>query len=489
MNGMAELARAIVGDTRKARSSEHLATVLRKGADGTYWVHIPGGADQTPVYTTMTEASEGDTVRVAISGGRAVMTGNVSSPSANVRTVTKVGGIANMALTTAYSESARIDRLVATSLTADSAVIRDLQSETAKIESLSADQIAANMAYIDDLSASAITVEDLNTVHGMFNDLEAEYADIMHLDAGQINAVLAYVSTLNAANITAESIDADHAAIANLSADRLDATYAHVDLANIHAAEVDSATMKALFAQSGWFEDLTLTGDGVITGKLTAVEIDGDSARFKNIYADALKLLGEDGLYHALNLAGLSEGQAQALVDAYGEDLEDGLHGSRIIAESITADKIDVTSLVAAMLLAQAVQIGASGGTHIEARGDRFSFFAGGYGWESLSDEYLYQEVENPAGSPVGQGWYEIVDGSYVATSDQSVVQGKTYYRYMVTPESALPGEVAYIAVDRESQESMFYMTRSMVVKDLRFGNWMWYGRRNRNMSLKWIGA
>ena len=47
--------------------------------------------------------------------------------------------------------------------------------------------------------------------------------------------------------------------------------------------------------------------------------------------------------------------------------------------------------------------------------------------------------------------------------------------------------EVAYIAVD-ERGESTFYMTRSVVVKDLKFGKWMWFERSNRNMALKWVG-
>ena len=52
-----------------------------------------------------------------------------------------------------------------------------------------------------------------------------------------------------------------------------------------------------------------------------------------------------------------------------------------------------------------------------------------------------------------------------------------------------MPGEVAYIAVDDETQESMFYITRAVVVKDLRFGNWKWYDRSNGNLALKWIGG
>lgn len=81
------------------------------------------------------------------------------------------------------------------------------------------------------------------------------------------------------------------------------------------------------------------------------------------------------------------------------------------------------------------------------------------------------------------------MDGEYTVTTDTSVVTGKTYYEYTVTSESPLPGEVAYIAVDPITRESTFYMTRSVVVKDLRFGDFKWFARKNRNMALKWIGG
>ena len=51
--------------------------------------------------------------------------------------------------------------------------------------------------------------------------------------------------------------------------------------------------------------------------------------------------------------------------------------------------------------------------------------------------------------------------------------------------------EVAYIAVD-ENGESTFYMTRSVVVKNLRFSKWEWRPRMvngsSSNLSLKWTG-
>lgn len=54
------------------------AKVLRV-ENGTAWVHIPGGVDETPVKLTI-DAKEGDVVQVRVSGGRAFLIGNATSP-------------------------------------------------------------------------------------------------------------------------------------------------------------------------------------------------------------------------------------------------------------------------------------------------------------------------------------------------------------------------------------------------------------------------
>ena len=53
-----------------------------------------------------------------------------------------------------------------------------------------------------------------------------------------------------------------------------------------------------------------------------------------------------------------------------------------------------------------------------------------------------------------------------------------------------LSKSVAYIAID-ENGNSTFYMTRSVVVEDMYFGDGLWkfYRRSNRNMGLKWMGG
>ena len=65
-------------DQRKTEPYDTQAQVLRV-EDGTAWVHIPGGVDETPVKLTIA-AKPGDTVQVRVGGGRAHLTGNETAP-------------------------------------------------------------------------------------------------------------------------------------------------------------------------------------------------------------------------------------------------------------------------------------------------------------------------------------------------------------------------------------------------------------------------
>lgn len=44
-----------------------------------------------------------------------------------------------------------------------------------------------------------------------------------------------------------------------------------------------------------------------------------------------------------------------------------------------------------------------------------------------------YEEVENPTGSPVEQGLYELVEDTYILSEDTEVDETKTYYQYVET--------------------------------------------------------
>ena len=70
---------AFTEETGKTSGYDTEATVTRVDEEGTAWVHIPGGVDETPVQLTMS-VEPGDVVNVRISGGRAWINGNRSRP-------------------------------------------------------------------------------------------------------------------------------------------------------------------------------------------------------------------------------------------------------------------------------------------------------------------------------------------------------------------------------------------------------------------------
>ena len=85
MNSQQELLEAINAITEnKDKSFDTPATVLRVDGD-TVWVHIDGGADETPVRKTI-NCEQGQTVQVRISNGSAFLVGNASAPPTDDKT-------------------------------------------------------------------------------------------------------------------------------------------------------------------------------------------------------------------------------------------------------------------------------------------------------------------------------------------------------------------------------------------------------------------
>lgn len=96
MNSQQELLDAINTITQsKDRSCDTPATVLRVEGD-TVWVHIDGGADETPVQKTI-NCLEGETVQVRISNGSAFLVGNASAPPTDDKTANVAHFVAEQA--------------------------------------------------------------------------------------------------------------------------------------------------------------------------------------------------------------------------------------------------------------------------------------------------------------------------------------------------------------------------------------------------------
>lgn len=91
------------GTKEKTKAYETPATVTRI-EDGTAWVHVPGGVEETPVQLTI-NATEGDTVRVRVANGRATIVGNVTSPPTDDATAREALSNANSAIQSAKNAS------------------------------------------------------------------------------------------------------------------------------------------------------------------------------------------------------------------------------------------------------------------------------------------------------------------------------------------------------------------------------------------------
>ena len=96
MNSQKELISAINDITKKRNSTFDTPAVVLRVEGETVWVHIDGGADETPVLKTI-NCSEGETVQVRISNGNAFLVGNASAPPTDDKTANVAHFVAEQA--------------------------------------------------------------------------------------------------------------------------------------------------------------------------------------------------------------------------------------------------------------------------------------------------------------------------------------------------------------------------------------------------------
>ena len=313
-------------------------------SDGKKYVRLDGSNMDTPISST-TNIKANDRVMVMIKDHAAIVTGNITSPSANQESVddlnNKTDDISNQVTKFGIIVSYKISTDDITALNATfeamkaiSGKFSELDAVTAEIETLQAK--IASVEYLDanDISAINAEIENIRANFGSFTgvtteDLNAFNAEIINLTARVGNFTYVSTEVLNAMKATIRDLDTK-----KLSAEQADLKYANIDFSNIGEAAIEK-----VFADSGIIKDLIVSG-GKITGELVGVTIKGDLIEGNTIKADKLVVKGSDGIYYKLNFEGgtFSEGE---------EVPTDGLHGSVIVADSITAEKISVDDLVA----------------------------------------------------------------------------------------------------------------------------------------------
>ncbi len=330
---ISQFVKATKDDKRTSAETTVNGTVVQYG--GKTYVKLDGSDLLTPVRTT-TDVKEDERVTVMIKDHTATITGNMSSPAARTDDVKDVA-----------SQISEFEIVIAHRVTAD-----ELQAVSAVIETLRADlinvgKLDAVLADIETLEAQFANVEylnanDIKAITANIEKLEAHVGNFTDLSTENLEALTAEIQTLKGYTadftyVSAEVLEAIKADIKNLNVDDLNAKYANIDFANITEAAIEK-----LFTESGIIKDI-IVSDGHITGELVGVTIKGDLIEANTLKADKLVVKGSDGIYYKLNV----EAGAVESTEVTKEELQNGLHGTAIIAKTVTAEKIAVDDLVA----------------------------------------------------------------------------------------------------------------------------------------------
>jgi predicted nucleic acid-binding Zn-ribbon protein len=352
-NGLISQFVKLTNDNKRTKTeSSTYGTIVEY--NGSKYVKFDGSELLTP-FSSTTNVKDGERVTVTIKDHSAIVTGNLSSPSArddDVKDVRKetsdeIGKvitsvetlIADKVDTKEFNaEVGRINTLVSDNviikgtLTANSASIRELESDNVTVR----DTLTALNADITNLKATDVTITGkLNAADA---DIKSLQTDTL-LVRDSLTAVKADISELETDNVTIkETLTAQKAEIKDLDTKKLSAEEADIKYANIDFTNIGSAAIEEFFAKSGMIKDVVV-GDGTITGTLVGVTITGDLIKGNTIVADKLVIKGDDGLYYKLNTDGTTVEEEQTD--------HNSLNGSVIMAKTITATKINVDDLVA----------------------------------------------------------------------------------------------------------------------------------------------
>lgn len=329
--------------------------------NGKEYVKLDGSNIYTPVTSTV-EAENGDRVNVLLKDHAALLTSNITSPSARNKDVT--------ALRDEVDEQGNVIKQMDNSITQHSNSIIQINNAINQQNDVinshgnridAQDNIIQQHGNVieqhgDDITSMNNTiVSQGNSINQMNNTITSQGNTIAAHDnritanenniTAQGNTIAAHGTTLetfnsnirilNSAFIIHDGVMEGLAQIIvnDLTTNHLNTVYANIDFSNIQMAAVTK-----LFTDSGIIKDL-IVQEGKITGELVGVTIKGDLIEGNTIVADKLVIKGDNGLYYKLNTNGETVASEQTN--------QNSLNGSIITAHSITADRIQVTDLVA----------------------------------------------------------------------------------------------------------------------------------------------
>lgn len=482
-----------------------------KGKNPVAYVRFDGSPDIFTPAAIVINASKGDRVVVTIKKHSATITSNMTSPAANQSDVygstptpvppdpdedsSMLGGDnvydslfvpGSVTTGTVSADIANLTKILADEATINELLATHIESEEIEAKKLTVLDLIATAATIDKLIAKGISVESLIASSAEIDELITKGLTVR----GLIKANAASIEDLETNKLSAESADIK---------------YAKIDFTNI-----GDAAMEYLYSRSGLIESVVIN-DGSITGRLVGVTIKGDTIEANTLVADKLVIQGEDGLYYKLNTNGVTTEAEQTEYNS--------LNGSILTAKSVTAEKVNVSDLVAFDATIGGFTIGADS-IHSEVKdgegnttrgiymdtdgqfnfGDASNFVKyyrdddGNYKLAISADDILY--LVGDQRKSIGElgalseyvkiGTYHNADTNNdepcieLGESDSDFKLIITNTRILFTEGTSVP---AYI------NNQSLHISKAVVEEELQQGEFVWKIRSNGNLGLMWRGV
>ena len=344
-----------------------------------YQVRLDGSTVFTPAQSTVAYTS-GDRVSVSLANHQATIVGNYTDQSVGSTAAYNAGysggGVAGAAAASVYllgdgqvvignaAASAAGDYITTgagASIISNSAATASqgyIQANLANIGSLVAGNLTSDTAFINSLTAGVINSQAIYA-----SDIYADMVKASEIITDYLTADSATIGDIITEHLTAEEIEAKSIWVQAMTAafgsfDHLNANFADIGFANIADATINNlfakyasfeavdtklASIQKLMVDTGYIVEVTI-GEGEVTKRLDAVEINADYIVAGTLKADRIKMKGEDGFYHYINSTALDPEEAE---DDKGSDgvFINGIDGSKLIAQTVLAEKINVDDL------------------------------------------------------------------------------------------------------------------------------------------------
>lgn len=283
----------------------------------------------------------------------------------------------------------KFDELETKSLTAEKAdllyaKIGELTALSGKFDTLSskaitAEYLEANYTKTVNLEATYAKIQQLEAVSGRFGDISAdktvtEYLEANYTDMKTFTALKGVVDDLNANKITTGYLEANYASLSALNATVADIGALKANKVDVSKANIDEAWIKDLLVKGKFLANDINAATGSFSHYLTGVNIVGDNITGGTISTERLIIRDKDGK------TGILFELNNGIIDQTGlteaELKKHALNGQIIVAQSITADKINVTDLFAQDIMATGSITGMKMlSTYIEAEAGRIGVF------------------------------------------------------------------------------------------------------------------